>query len=101
MPLARVIAVVVMDTRARRFFRARELYGLIAVSRAGDGYAGLFDPAENRIEVAYWADHQLVIHEAAHGWFNGALLADRWANEGFASLYAERAAAAIAGSNSR
>ena len=66
-----------------------------AISRAADGYAGLFDPAENRIEVAYWADHQVVIHEAAHGWFNGGLLADRWANEGFASLYAARAAEAI------
>ncbi len=66
-----------------------------AVSGAGDGYAGLFDPAGNRIEIAYWADHQVVIHEAAHGWFNGSLLADRWANEGFASLYAARAAAAI------
>ena len=36
-----------------------------------------------------------MIHEAAHAWFNGSLLADRWANEGFASLYAQRAAAAI------
>jgi hypothetical protein len=35
----------------------------------------------------------VVLHEAAHGWFNGALLADRWANEAFASFYAERAAA--------
>src|SRR4051794_161550 len=66
-----------------------------AVSRSAGGYAGLFDPAENRVEVAYWADHLVVIHEAAHGWFNGALLADRWANEGFASLYAGRAAGAL------
>ena len=35
------------------------------------------------------------LHEAAHGWFNGSLLADRWANEGFAALYAQRAAKAI------
>ena len=66
-----------------------------AVNRSSDGYAALFDPGENRVEVAYWADHAVVIHEAAHGWFNGTLLADRWANEGFASLYAQRAAAAI------
>ncbi len=66
-----------------------------AVSRTTGGYAGLYDPAESRIEVAYWADHLVVLHEAAHGWFNGTLLADRWANEGFASLYAERAAAAL------
>ena len=66
-----------------------------AASRTADGYAGLFDPAANRVEVAYWADRLVVVHEAAHGWFNGSLLADRWANEGFAALYASRAAAAI------
>jgi hypothetical protein len=63
-----------------------------AVSRAAGGYAGLFAPAEHRIEVAYWADPLVVLHEAAHGWFNGALVADRWVSEGFASLYAQRAA---------
>ena len=63
-----------------------------AVSRAAGGYAGLFAPADRRIEVAYWADPLVVLHEAAHGWFNGALVADRWASEGFASLYAQRAA---------
>jgi hypothetical protein len=66
-----------------------------AESRTTGGYAGLYDPAAKRIEVAYWADHLVVIHEAAHAWFNGSLLADRWANEGFASLYASRAAAAM------
>jgi hypothetical protein len=66
-----------------------------AASRTADGYAGLFDPAANRVEVAYWADRLVVVHEAAHGWFNGSLLADRWANEGFAALYAGRAAEAI------
>ena len=44
------------------------------------------------MDVAYWADRGVVIHQAAHGWFNGDLLADRWANEGFATLYALRAA---------
>jgi hypothetical protein len=63
-----------------------------AVSRSAGGYAGLFDPAERRIEVAYWAAPLVALHEAAHGWFNGGLLADRWASEGFASLYAQRAA---------
>lgn len=63
-----------------------------AVNRTAGGYAGLFDPAAGRIEVAYWADHLVTIHEAAHGWFNGGLLADRWANEGFASRYAAQAA---------
>src|SRR5262249_21773310 len=63
-----------------------------AVSRSDGGYAGLFDPSDRRIEVAYWAAPLVALHEAAHGWFNGGLLADRWANEGFASLYAQRAA---------
>ena len=62
--------------------------------RAGtpDASAGVFDPAQNRMDVAYWADRGVVIHQAAHGWFNGDLLADRWANEGFATFYALRAA---------
>ncbi|HEY7523739.1 MAG TPA: hypothetical protein VH720_08820 [Candidatus Limnocylindrales bacterium] len=59
-----------------------------AVSRSAGGYAGLFDPADGRVEVAYYASPFVVLHEAAHAWFNGSLLADRWANEGFASHYA-------------
>jgi hypothetical protein len=63
-----------------------------AVSRTTGGYAGLFDPSTGRIEVAYYAAPFVVLHEATHAWFNGALLVDRWANEGFASYYAELAA---------
>jgi hypothetical protein len=59
------------------------------------GVAGSYDPGTRQIDVAYWADPLVVVHEAAHGWFNGQLLADRWANEGFAALYAQRVAAAI------
>ena len=66
-----------------------------AVSRTAGGYAGLFAPADRRIEVAYWADPLVVLHEAAHGWFNGGLVADRWASEGFASYYAQRVATAL------
>jgi len=62
-----------------------------AVSRKTGGYAGLYDPKESQIQVAYWAGSAIIVHEAAHGWFNGTLLADRWADEGFASLYAQRA----------
>ncbi len=58
-----------------------------AVSRSTGGYAGLFDPSEGLIEVAYYADDFVVLHEAAHVWFNGSLLADRWASEAFASYY--------------
>jgi hypothetical protein len=64
-----------------------------AVSRSTGGYAGLFDPSEAKVEIAYYADDFVVLHEAAHAWFNGGLLADRWANEAFASYYASLAAA--------
>jgi hypothetical protein len=63
-----------------------------AVSREAGAYAGLFDPATKRIEVAYWASDAVALHEAAHAWFNGDLVAERWAAEGFASYYAQRAA---------
>ena len=66
-----------------------------AVSRTTGGYAGLFDPAAGKVEIAYYADDFVVLHEAAHAWFNGSLLADRWANEAFASYYATVAAADI------
>lgn len=66
-----------------------------AASRSTGGYAGLFDPKEGLVEVAYYAADFVVLHEAAHAWFNGALLADRWANEAFASYYGLRAAALL------
>ena len=59
-----------------------------SVSRTTGGYAGLFDPTEGTVEVAYYADAFVILHEAAHAWFHGGLLADRWANEAFASYYA-------------
>ncbi len=62
-----------------------------AVSRTTGGFAGVFDPREGQIEVAYYADDFVILHEAAHVWFNGRLLADRWANEALASNYAEQA----------
>ncbi len=66
-----------------------------AVSRSTGGYAGLYDPKAGLIQVAYWASQAVTVHEAAHGWFNGSLLADRWAVEGFASLYGQRALTAL------
>jgi hypothetical protein len=65
------------------------------ITRSTGGYAGLFDPAAGQIEVAYDAGDEVVLHEAAHTWFNGGLLADRWANEAFASYYGLEAAAAL------
>ena len=64
-----------------------------SVSRSTGGYAGLFDPTRGHADVAYYADDFVVLHEAAHAWFNGNLLADRWALEAFASYYALEAAA--------
>ncbi len=66
-----------------------------AVSRSTGGYAGLFDPNAGLVEVAYYADDGVVLHEATHAWFNGSLLADRWANEAFASFYGLEAAIAL------
>lgn len=63
-----------------------------ALVRSTGGYAGLFDPADNRIEIAYAASDGIVLHELAHAWFNGGLVAERWAAEGFAAYYAELAA---------
>ena len=66
-----------------------------AVSRSTGGFAGVYDPQAGQIQVAYWASSAVIVHEAAHGWFNGNLVADRWAAEGFASLYAQQALAAL------
>jgi hypothetical protein len=66
-----------------------------AISRSSTGYSGRYDPTTGRIEIAYYADSFVVLHEAAHAWFDGSLLAERWANEGFASWYAVQAATEI------
>lgn len=63
-----------------------------AVTRSAGGYAALFDGGAARIQVAYDAGSAVLLHEAAHAWFNGAMVADRWAAEGFASYYASRVA---------
>ncbi len=60
-----------------------------ALNPPTEGIAGSFDPVNHRIEVIYSAGPEVALHEAAHAWFNGGLLADRWANEAFASYYAE------------
>ncbi|HET9615520.1 MAG TPA: hypothetical protein VFP22_11970 [Candidatus Limnocylindrales bacterium] len=66
-----------------------------AVSRSSTGFSGRYDPTTGTIQVAYYADPFVVLHEAAHAWFDGRLLADRWATEGFSSFYAIQAAGAI------
>ncbi|HTK45756.1 MAG TPA: hypothetical protein VL749_10440 [Patescibacteria group bacterium] len=59
--------------------------------RGSGGYAGVFDPADRRIDISYTASDAVVIHELAHAWFNGRLVADRWAAEAFASYYGDLA----------
>jgi len=66
-----------------------------ALVRNTGGYAGLFDPTAGRIQISYTASSGVVLHEAAHAWFNGHLVADRWAAEAFASYYADQAATAL------
>ncbi|HXG26338.1 MAG TPA: hypothetical protein VNL94_05745 [Candidatus Binatia bacterium] len=66
-----------------------------ALVRSTGGYAGLFAPAEGRIEIAYNASDGVVLHELAHAWLNGRLVADRWVAEGFASYYAALTAAEL------
>jgi len=60
-----------------------------ALVRGASGYAGLFEPAARRIEISYAASDGVVLHELAHAWFNGRLVADRWSAEAFASYYAD------------
>ena len=55
------------------------------------GYAGWFSPLDNTIEVGEDLDHETLLHELSHAWFNRGLFADRWINEGFAEEYASRA----------
>jgi hypothetical protein len=64
-------------------------------SRATGGYAGLYDASSATIRVAYDARDDVALHEAAHAWFNGRLLSERWANEAFASAYAAQVAAPL------
>jgi hypothetical protein len=55
------------------------------------GFSGEYDPASGTVKVSYFADPVVVLHEAAHMWFNANLTSDRWIEEGFASYYAEAA----------
>lgn len=66
-----------------------------ALVRNTGGYAGLYDPTTGIVLISYTASSLVVLHEAAHAWFNGRLVADRWAAEAFASYYASRAAAEL------
>lgn len=66
-----------------------------ALVRSTGGYAGVYAPQDRRVEIAYTASDGVILHELAHAWFNGRLVADRWAAEGFAAYYASLAAAEL------
>jgi Flp pilus assembly protein TadD len=55
------------------------------------GFSGSYDQASGNVQISYFADPFVVLHEAAHMWFNGSLATDRWIQEAFASYYADQA----------
>jgi tetratricopeptide (TPR) repeat protein len=55
------------------------------------GFSGSYDEATGNVQISYFADPFVVLHEAAHIWFNGSLATDRWIQEAFASYYADQA----------
>jgi hypothetical protein len=55
------------------------------------GYAGFYDAATDDITMSEDLDDHTILHEASHAWFNGALIRDRWIDEGLAEYYADRA----------
>ena len=59
------------------------------------GFSGSYDEASGGIQVSYFADPFVILHELAHMWFNSALLGERWMQEGFASYYAEQVVYAL------
>jgi hypothetical protein len=59
------------------------------------GYAGFYDPGESgvldEITISEEPNELVILHEAAHAWFNDGLLTGRWISEGLAEAYAVRA----------
>ncbi len=55
------------------------------------GYAGWYLPDAGRIEVGEELDAHVILHEAAHVWFNTSLFDARWINEGLAEEFALQA----------
>ena len=54
------------------------------------GFSGAYDQTTGQVHISYFADPFVIVHEAAHMWFNSDLSSDRWVNEGFASYYAQQ-----------
>jgi hypothetical protein len=54
------------------------------------GYAGIYDSADDEIRISEELDPLVIVHEASHAWFDGDLFIERWINEGLADEYASR-----------
>ena len=62
------------------------------IARSIGGNAGVFDPSSGEVDLAYTASDGVIVRELAHAWFNGRLVADQWAADGFAAYYADQVA---------
>lgn len=76
-----------------------EVRETISATAGGDGAgaegAGGFDAAVGRLDIPYTADPTVMLHGAAHAWFNADLVSDRWIAEGFAALATAEAGTAL------
>jgi hypothetical protein len=62
------------------------------------GYGGQYDPSSDEIQISEDLDQHVIVHEAAHAWFNRSVFAQRWINEGLADEYAAQVVALDEGS---
>jgi hypothetical protein len=62
-----------------------------------EGYAGVFFPGSQRIDVSEDLDPVVIVHETSHTWFNENLFVERWIYEGLAQEYAWRVQHSIGG----
>jgi hypothetical protein len=60
-----------------------------------EGYAGVFFTDDQRIDVSEDLDRFVIVHEAAHAWFNQSLFTERWIYEGLADEYAWQVLTAV------
>ena len=61
------------------------------------GYAGWYQPQQNRIEVGEKLDERTLLHELSHVWFNRSFFTSRWINEGMAEEYSAQAIIKLGG----
>ncbi len=59
------------------------------------GYAGSYDSIDEEIQISEDLDEHVIVHEAAHAWFNRGMFAQRWITEGLADAYAASVVAAL------